>query len=118
MRNRAGAFVRAGPAGVTAAAEAALPDVPGDLRFCLTDAPGAAVYPISGTVWAVLPANPPAGKGQLLVDFLRWATHEGQRYASDLHYTPLPPALVERIDQRLAQVQLEAVHSPGGGPTP
>jgi ABC-type phosphate transport system substrate-binding protein len=111
VRNRAGAFVRADLQGVTAAAEAALVGIPDDLRFSLTDAPGRESYPISGTVWAVLYVNQPSPKGRPLVDFLRWATHEGQRYATDLHYVPLPAGLVERIDRRLAHVQL----APSGG---
>jgi phosphate ABC transporter phosphate-binding protein len=106
VQNRAGAFVQASLRSVTAAAEAVLAEIPDDLRYSLTDAPGGESYPISGTVWAVLYANQPEGKGQILIDFLRWATHEGQHYAKDLHYAALTKGLVERADQKLAQVQL------------
>ncbi|MGQ9625156.1 MAG: phosphate ABC transporter substrate-binding protein PstS, partial [Candidatus Bathycorpusculaceae bacterium] len=29
-----------------------------------------------------------------LVEFLWWATHDGQEYAADLHYVPLPPDVI------------------------
>ncbi len=118
VQNRVGAFVRASPEAVTAAAEAALTEIPEDLRYSLTDAGGSDSYPISGTVWAVLYANQPASKGQALVDFLRWATHEGQQHAKDLHYAALPGGLVERVDQMLAQVQIGQSPPQAGGPTP
>jgi phosphate transport system substrate-binding protein len=118
VKNRAGEFVRASPETVTAAAEAALTEIPDDLRYSLTDAGGTDSYPISGTVWAVLYAKQPAGKGQLLINFLRWATHEGQEYARTLHYAVLPGGLVERVDQKLAQVQIAELRPQHGGPTP
>src|SRR5262249_56537440 len=91
---------------VTAAAKGALTDIPEDLRYSLTNAPGKDSYPISGTVWAVIYAAQPSGKGQAVVDFLRWVTHEGQKYAKDLDYASLPDELVRRLEAKLDQVQL------------
>ena len=54
MKNRQGAAVRASPGSVTAATDAALADLPDDLRYSLTDVPGPDSYPISGTVWAIV----------------------------------------------------------------
>jgi phosphate transport system substrate-binding protein len=101
VKNREGVAVSASPESVTAAAGAALADLPDDLRYSLTDAPGKDSYPISGTVWAVVFVKQPAGKGRALVNFLRWATHEGQDQAVDLHYARLPAGLVERLDKKL-----------------
>jgi ABC-type phosphate transport system substrate-binding protein len=106
VQNRAGVPIKASLESVTAAAEASLPNIPDDLRYSLTDAPGKDAYPISGTVWAVIYVNQPAGKGQLVVDFLRWVTHEGQQYAEGLHYARLPEGLVARVDKKLDQVGL------------
>jgi phosphate transport system substrate-binding protein len=79
------------------------------LRYSLTDAPGEFSYPISGTVWALLD-NDQSGNAAAadLIEFLRWATHEGQTYVKDLKYAPLPPELVKRIDDKLADVKLPA----------
>jgi phosphate transport system substrate-binding protein len=106
VKNQAGEFVEASLESVTAAADASLKEIPDDLRFSITDAPGKEPYPISGTVWAVLYQRQPAGKGRMVVDFLRWATHEGQQYAEALHYAKLPRGLVERVEKKLDGIQV------------
>ena len=75
-----------------------------DLRFTLTKVEGPGVYPICGTTWAVLYKKHPGVDRQELLKFLRWAVHEGQEYAPALHYAPLPPELVKKIDAALAEV--------------
>jgi phosphate transport system substrate-binding protein len=39
-----------------------------------------------------------------LLEFLWWATHDGQRYAPTLLYAPLPKSLVGRIEATLKTV--------------
>jgi phosphate ABC transporter phosphate-binding protein len=108
VKNQDGKFVAPTPEGVTAAAATVLPTVRADLRYSLTDAPGEDVYPIAGTVWAILYAEQTARTtGKELVEFLRWATHEGQTHATELKFAPLPPDLVKRIDERLALVRVK-----------
>jgi phosphate transport system substrate-binding protein len=107
VRNRAGNAILASLQTVTAAARAALTDIPEDLRYSLTDAPGQDSYPISGTNWAIVYVDPPAGKGRTIVDFLRWATHEGQEHAEALHYARLPEGLVQRLETKLAQIKVD-----------
>jgi phosphate ABC transporter phosphate-binding protein len=106
VQNREGEFIKPTLESVTAAANAALTEIPDDLRYSLTNAPGKDSYPISGTVWAVLYVNQPAGKGKAVVDFLRWVTHEGQSYAKDLYYARLPEDLIQRLEKKLDQVQV------------
>jgi phosphate transport system substrate-binding protein len=107
VQNREARFVPPTPAGVSAALAKVLPTVPADLRYTLTDAPGEDSYPVSGTVWAVLYADQTGtSAGRDLVQFLHWATHEGQAYLAELQYARLPPELVKRIDQRLGLVQV------------
>ena len=88
VKNKEGKFILATPKAVSAAAAGfiAKEDVPEDLRYNLVDAPGDDSYPISGTTWAVLYQNQPAATGQLLVDFLTWAVHDGQKEAEPMHY--------------------------------
>jgi phosphate ABC transporter phosphate-binding protein len=106
VQNKEGEFIKASLESVTAAAAAALADIPDDLRYSITNAPGKGVYPISGTSWAILYVNQPAGKGKAVVDFLRWCTHEGQKYTEELHYARLPPGLIERLEKKLDQVNV------------
>jgi phosphate transport system substrate-binding protein len=99
--NQAGVPIKASGETVTAAARGTLKDIPEDLRFSLTNAPGEKAYPIAGTTWAVVYAKLPRGKAQRIADFLRWATHDGQEQAEKLSYVRLPRELVERVEKKL-----------------
>ncbi len=107
VKNQAGKFVLASLESVSKAAEGALSNIPDDLRYSITNAPGDESYPISGTTWAVIYVNQPKEKGKQVVDFLRWVTHDGQKYTKDLRYAPLPAGLVERVEKKLESVKIE-----------
>ncbi|MFN6963921.1 MAG: phosphate ABC transporter substrate-binding protein PstS [Pyrinomonadaceae bacterium] len=105
VKNPAGEFVEPGPDTVSAAAAGVLGNAPADLRMQITNAQGANAYPISGMVYALIykdQKDPNVGK--TLVDFLWWATHDGQAFARDLHYAPLPPELVARVEEKLRSI--------------
>ena len=106
VRNRAGQFVKAGLDSVEAAAAQALTAIPDDLRYSLTDAPGEAAYPISGTTWVVVHSRQPAEKGQQLLNFLYWALGDGQEQADLLFYLRLPAPLRQRALAQLAKVKV------------
>jgi phosphate transport system substrate-binding protein len=105
VHNRKGKAIKADMKSVTAAAATA--EVPDDLRYSITDAPGEGAYPIAGTVWAVLYAKQPADKAKPVKEFLRWVTHEGQKHCEKLHYAALPQELVKKIDAKLEKVTAE-----------
>jgi phosphate transport system substrate-binding protein len=105
VQNQAGKFIHADLPSVTAAAKGALQQIPDDLRFSLTNAPGEDAYPISGTVWAVCYVNQPPDRAKVLANFLRWITHEGQDRAASLHYARLPEALIQRVDKKLSEIR-------------
>src|SRR5262249_9669368 len=95
VQNSAGEFVSASLGSVSAAAKNALKTIPERLRYSLPDAPGKDSYPISGTDWAVIYKNLPAGVAEEVVGFFRWVLHEGQNYTEELHYARLPEELVK-----------------------
>jgi phosphate transport system substrate-binding protein len=99
------AYVRAEPENMTAAATAILADIPDDLGFHLTNRPGKEAYPISGVIYAVCYQKQPDEKRKQVIDFLHWATHEGQPHAAKMTFAPLPPELVKRIDQKLETIK-------------
>jgi phosphate ABC transporter phosphate-binding protein len=105
VKNKAGVAIMADLKSVTAAADAALTNIPDDLRYSITDAEGKESYPISGTVWAVVYVSQPADKAQVVVEFLRWCLHDGQKFTDDLHYSKLPAGLVEKADKKLDLVK-------------
>jgi phosphate transport system substrate-binding protein len=105
VKNSAGTFVVPSPDTVTTAAAGVLANAPADLRMELTNAAGANAYPISGMTSALIYKDQKdAVKGKALVDFLWWATHDGQSFTKDLHYSPLPADLVKRIEDKLKSV--------------
>jgi phosphate ABC transporter phosphate-binding protein len=105
VQNHEKEFVRAGSRSIRAAAANALKEVPEDLRYSLTDAPGRGSYPVCGTTWAVVRVNPPAGKGRQLLDFLYWAIGDGQKEAEELFYVALPESLKERCSKQLQRIR-------------
>ena len=105
VQNRAGQFVRPSLTSTTKAMEGALTNIPDDYRVFFTNPDGKDVYPIAGFTWILLyrdQADPV--KGKALVEFLWWATHDGQKYAPTLLYAPLPKSLVARVERTLKSV--------------
>ena len=76
---------------VTAAAAAAAAQMPADFRVSITNAPGKGVYPISSFTWLLLYENPKdKAQAKAMVDFMKWALTDGQKFAAELGYAPLP----------------------------
>jgi len=95
VQNAAGEFVKASVDAVTKAAAAAAPNMPADFRASITNAQGPGAYPISSFTWLLLYEDPrDKAAGKAMVDFMRWALTDGQKYAPDLGYAPLPPSVV------------------------
>ena len=114
LRNKAGEFVGPDAERVTAAAAEAMKEKPTEepyslhpLTFSLTDAAGRDAYPIAGASYAILYRRQARGKGEVVVDFLKWAVSDGQRFAKDLEYAPLPAELTARATAELDTVTFE-----------
>lgn len=102
IKNKSGNFVTPSLDAVTAAAAESLATTPEDLRVSITDAAGATAYPISSyTYILVYKEQKDAAKGKALVDFLWWALHDGESFAKDLQYAPLPTQIVEKASAKL-----------------
>jgi len=106
LKNKAGVFVDASLESVSAAAAAAAKNMPEDLRVSITDADGKGSYPISGFTWLLVYEHmKDKQKGEALVKFLHWAMSEGQAYAKDLLYAPLPKEVVKRCESKIKQIK-------------
>lgn len=102
IKNAAGNFVEANVDTATAAAAESASKLPDDMRVDITNAAGADAYPISSYTYILAYKDQKdATKGKLLADFLWWATHDGQKFAKDLHYAPLPAEVVAKVENRL-----------------
>lgn len=105
IKNKSGSFVEPSIDAVTAAAAAALSMTPDDLRVSITDAPGATAYPISSyTYLLVYKDQQDAVKGKVLIDFLWWGIHDGEKFAKDLMYAPLPADIIKRAEAKINSI--------------
>ncbi len=105
IKNKSGNFVEPTLDAVTAAAAASLAATPEDLRVSITDAAGANAYPISSyTYILVYREQRDAAKGKALADFLWWGLHDGERFAKDLQYAPLPPQIIEKASAKINSI--------------
>jgi phosphate transport system substrate-binding protein len=108
VQNREGVFLSASLETVTAAASAAAATMPGDFRVTIVNKPGKNAYPIASFTW-LLVYEDPADKTQAraMVDFLKWALTDGQKYCADLGYAPLPADVVKLELAQLSRIKLQ-----------
>ena len=72
----------------------------------IVNAAGKDAYPISSfTYLLVSQTQTDAAKGKKLIDFVKWAIHDGQADAGALDYSPLPKNVVAMLDKRLSAVK-------------
>jgi phosphate transport system substrate-binding protein len=108
VKNMAGQFVKASAAAVSAAAAEAARQMPADFRVSITNAPGAAAYPIASFTWLLLYENAQdKNQARIMVDFMKWALSDGQKFAEGLGYAPLPKAVVDLEMTALAKVRTQ-----------
>ena len=105
IKNAAGNFIEPSIDAVTAAAAASVANMPDDLRISITNAAGAQAYPISSYTYILVYKNQKdAAKGKVIVDFLWWGIHDGERFAKELLYAPLPPDVVKKAETKINSV--------------
>src|SRR3990170_3462954 len=105
IKNASGNFVEPSIDAVTAAAAGSAANTPEDLRVSITNASGAAAYPISSYTYILVYKNQrDAAKGRALVDFLWWGIHDGEQYATALRYAPLPQEIVKRAEAKINSI--------------
>src|SRR5215469_7391384 len=96
LENRSGNFVAA----TTASGQSALSSVSLDKNLIgwNPDPEPPDAYPIVTYTWLLLyKGYPDSRKGEVLRDFVNFATTDGQKDAEPLGYIPLPPAVIEKI---------------------
>jgi len=103
VKNAAGQYVKASLPSVTAAAAAA--EMPADFRVSITNAPGEGAYPLSSFTWILLYEHPAdKERTRIMVEFMKWALTDGQKYAPELGYAPLPEKVVGRELEALKKI--------------
>jgi len=104
LENKAGRYVKAGDDSFRAAlASAQMPD---NLRAFFPDPAGPDAYPIASYTWILLRKTyGDPNKARALCDLFAWTLGDGQRFAPDLGYVPLPTGVAEKAQTALRTVQ-------------
>ena len=107
MKNKDGKFVKASLESVAAAGEGAVKQMGESLAVNILNQPGERAYPISSFTYILVYKDlvniKDEQKAKVLVEFLRWATHEpGGKIASELYYAPLSEGVQKKVDAALA----------------
>lgn len=106
LQNVSGFFIN--PAVASASAAAAL-DSPGGREESLINSRVAHAYPICGFTYLIVYRDQfyrdySDERARALVGFLRWCIHEGQQYAEQLFYAPLPQATVAKVEKVIGSI--------------
>jgi phosphate transport system substrate-binding protein len=108
LKNAAGKFIEPSIESVTAAASGVAAKLPAttDFRVSIVNSPAPEAYPIASFTFLLIPQTwTDAGKRQKMVDFLKWALHDGEKEVGALNYAPLPTNVVAIVDQRIASIK-------------
>jgi len=104
MKNQSGAYIEPTLASTSKAADGAA--IPDDFRASVVNSPNPEAYPIASFTWLLIYKHmDDHTKGAAIVNFIKWAITDGQKYTADLDYAPLPANVVEMIQQKLNQVK-------------
>jgi phosphate transport system substrate-binding protein len=106
VKNASGAFVEPSLASVTAAAAGANLGPNTDFRVSITNAAGAAAYPISSFTWLLVHKTmADTARAAQIKAFCTWMVGaDAQRMASELEYAPLPDPVVQLVKARLGSM--------------
>ncbi|MEM4360479.1 MAG: phosphate ABC transporter substrate-binding protein PstS [Candidatus Bilamarchaeaceae archaeon] len=76
------------------------------LTYSLTDAWGNDSYPIVGASYGIIFKRIPKNR-EAIIDFIRWVTSEGQKYAAELDYAILPEEISVKAHKLLETIIIE-----------
>jgi phosphate transport system substrate-binding protein len=104
VENKSGNFVAASPE--SGAAALASVEMPENLRVWPVDTDAPDAYPISSFTWLLLYKKYADGaKLRALKDFVTYALTEGQSFAVELGYIPLPESVVAKANAALSSIE-------------
>jgi phosphate transport system substrate-binding protein len=106
LENKEGQYVRpTNESGTTTLANTST-QMPANLRMFLPDPGGMDSYPIVTYTWfLLLKSYPDKAKAARVKQFVAWGLTEGQNFAAEYGYTPLPEPVAASALKALADVQ-------------
>jgi len=111
MKNSSGKFIKASPETISAAGEGAVEQMKDSLAVNIWNQPGDNAYPISAFTYIIVYKDlgylKDTNKAKALVGFLKWATHDGQKLATEMQYAPLSEGVQKKVDQAIESLTWE-----------
>ena len=109
VKNKDGQFIKASPDTVSQAGGGAADGMSGNLLAAnIWDQPGEKAYPIASFTYLIVYKDlnnaDNIEQAQAMLDFLWWATHDGQQFAPELDYAPLAEPVQKKVEQALKMV--------------
>lgn len=106
VKNQEGEFIAPDLESLTKAAEQSVGDIPDDLRQSITNAKGKGSYPISSYTYILIYENQKdSQKGKTMKEFLNWALTDGEKFAKDLGYAPLPESVIAKAKLKAESIK-------------
>lgn len=103
VQNAKAKFVEATLDSVTKAAEGVT--LPADMRVSITNSDNEAAWPISTFTWTLAYTEiSNKAKAIAIARYFWWSTHEGQAFAKDLGYAPLPATVVTKAEGMIRSI--------------
>jgi phosphate transport system substrate-binding protein len=100
IKNKAGEYIEPKISAITAAGAGS--EMPEELYTSLANPDGKDAYPIAAYTYILVYEDmKDQTKAEALAKFLWWAVHDGQKFAEELHYAPLPEPVVKKVEARL-----------------
>jgi phosphate transport system substrate-binding protein len=122
VQNKAGKFIKASPESVSQAGEGAVSSMQGSVVHAnIWNQDGESAYPIASFTYLIVYKDLANVKSkeqaQALVDFMWWATHDGEKLAADLDYAPLSEGVQKKVEAALKEITYKGEQLSMAGPT-
>ncbi|MEM8722556.1 MAG: phosphate ABC transporter substrate-binding protein PstS [Cyanobacteria bacterium P01_G01_bin.39] len=106
LENKSGQYIA--PSSESASNALGAATLPENLRAFVTDPEGEESYPIVTYTWILAYENyDDPSKLNAFKDVVNWSLTEGQNYAEELGYIPLPENVVEKVQAELETIQAQ-----------
>ena len=104
LQNKAGNYIQSDIKTVTEALRSK--PLPDDLRVFIPDPQGDNSYPIVTYSWLLVYKNyEDSNKAKVIKDVVKWCLSEGEKFAEELGYIPLPEDAVKKVEVALEEVK-------------
>lgn len=102
IENKSGKIIAPSPEAASLVFQGAT--IPEDFALTIADPTNPEAYPIAGMTWLLLyPEYEDPNTAKVIQEFINWALNDGDQYAAQLGYIPLPQELEARVLKTVQQ---------------